>query len=267
MRRLLDPQLATSYPSAILARERAIVVNLEFIKCIIAMGGLWLPSTKRLVTTRQDPLLLHLGPNLLQFVLHRVSTQICFLCWGSLWSSPLRITMPPHLPPSSTADNIYITNLDDQNTQAFVEELQRRLRAAAAATAAAANGPGGLFVSQSVANLAGAVAGGGGGGSDGEGVPLNSISAAHEELPFELRTLEIGLDTVSQYLERLTGDLEAAAHPALDALTGKVSDEAHTTAPGALETFIGSLAACLRACSGVAPAIRHSIAISCTHAS
>ena len=37
--RLLDPQLATSYPSAILARERAIVVNLEFIKCIIAMGG------------------------------------------------------------------------------------------------------------------------------------------------------------------------------------------------------------------------------------
>ncbi|KAI3437683.1 hypothetical protein D9Q98_000132 [Chlorella vulgaris] len=155
--RLLDPQLATSYPSAILARERAIVVNLEFIKCIIAM------------------------------------------------------------------DNIYITNLDDQNTQAFVEELQRRLRAAAAATAAAANGPGGLFVSQSVANLAGAVAGGGGGGSDGEGVPLNSISAAHEELPFELRTLEIGLDTVSQYLERLTGDLEAAAHPALDALTGKIN--------------------------------------------
>lgn len=37
--RLLDPQLATSYPSAILARERAIVVNLEFIKCIISMGG------------------------------------------------------------------------------------------------------------------------------------------------------------------------------------------------------------------------------------
>jgi hypothetical protein len=36
----MDPQLATSYPSAILARERAIVVNLEFIKCIIAMGAL-----------------------------------------------------------------------------------------------------------------------------------------------------------------------------------------------------------------------------------
>jgi hypothetical protein len=36
--RLMDPQLATSYPSAIMARERAIVVNLEFIKCIVAMG-------------------------------------------------------------------------------------------------------------------------------------------------------------------------------------------------------------------------------------
>ncbi|KAL4451649.1 hypothetical protein ABPG75_007311 [Micractinium tetrahymenae] len=151
--RLLDPQLATSYPSAILARERAIVVNLEFIKCIISM------------------------------------------------------------------DNVYITNLEDQNTQQFVEELQRRLRAAAAAAAAGpgllTNGPSGMFVSQSVANLAGAAQAG--------GVPLSSISAAHEELPFELRALEICLDTVSQYLERLTGDLEAAAHPALDALTGKIN--------------------------------------------
>ncbi|KAL4428791.1 hypothetical protein ABPG77_005229 [Micractinium sp. CCAP 211/92] len=151
--RLLDPQLATSYPSAILARERAIVVNLEFIKCIISM------------------------------------------------------------------DNVYITSLEDQNTQQFVEELQRRLRAAAAAAAAGptdlSSGPSGMFVSRSVANLSGAAQGG--------GVPLSSISAAHEELPFELRALEICLDTVSQYLERLTGDLEAAAHPALDALTGKIN--------------------------------------------
>ena len=38
-RRLLDPQLSTSYPSAILARERAIVINLEFIKAIIAQDA------------------------------------------------------------------------------------------------------------------------------------------------------------------------------------------------------------------------------------
>ena len=35
--RLLDPQLSTSYPSAILCREKALVVNLEHIKCIITL--------------------------------------------------------------------------------------------------------------------------------------------------------------------------------------------------------------------------------------
>lgn len=33
--RVLDPQLATSYPSAILCRDRALVVNLEYVKCVI----------------------------------------------------------------------------------------------------------------------------------------------------------------------------------------------------------------------------------------
>ena len=36
--RLLDPQLAMSYPSAILCREKALVVNLEHIKCIITIN-------------------------------------------------------------------------------------------------------------------------------------------------------------------------------------------------------------------------------------
>ena len=34
--RLLDPQLHFSYPSALLCRDKALVVNLEHIKCIIA---------------------------------------------------------------------------------------------------------------------------------------------------------------------------------------------------------------------------------------
>ncbi|RMZ52970.1 hypothetical protein APUTEX25_001089 [Auxenochlorella protothecoides] len=85
--RLLDPQLAASYPSAILAREHALVVNLEFIKCIVTME--------------------HAGA-----------------------------------PPA---------------------------------------------------------------------------------MPFELRALEAVLDTVSAHLERATGELEAAAHPALDALTGAIT--------------------------------------------
>ncbi len=33
--RLLDPKLATSYPSAILCRDQALVVNCEHVKCII----------------------------------------------------------------------------------------------------------------------------------------------------------------------------------------------------------------------------------------
>lgn len=33
--RLLDPQLATSYPSAILCRDQALIVNCEQVKCII----------------------------------------------------------------------------------------------------------------------------------------------------------------------------------------------------------------------------------------
>ena len=33
--RLLDPQLHNSYPSALLCRDKALVVNLEHIKCII----------------------------------------------------------------------------------------------------------------------------------------------------------------------------------------------------------------------------------------
>ncbi len=55
------------------------------------------------------------------------------------------------------ADNVYITSLQDQNTQQFVEELQRRLRAAAAAAGPTvlASGPSGMFLSQSVANLSG----------------------------------------------------------------------------------------------------------------
>lgn len=33
--RLLDPAMATSYPSAILCRDKALLVNMEHIKCII----------------------------------------------------------------------------------------------------------------------------------------------------------------------------------------------------------------------------------------
>eukprot|EP00887_Chlorella_sp_A99_P007871 scaffold20.g7871.t1 len=168
--RLLDPSLATSYPSAILAREKALVVNLEFIKCII------------------------------------------------------------------TRARVYVTNLDDQNTLQFVEELQRRLPASPDATMPLSPSLATLTGTARQAAPAGTARGMGGragsglgppGGSEAGGsaqvVPLSSIRAPVEELPFELRALEVALDMVSLYLEGLATDLEAASHPALDALTARIS--------------------------------------------
>lgn len=43
------------------------------------------------------------------------------------------------------------------------------------------------------------------------------------ETPFELRALEVALETVCAHLEAAAGDLEAAAHPALDDLTAAVT--------------------------------------------
>lgn len=133
--RLLDPLLATSYPSAILCRPAALVVNLENLKMIV------------------------------------------------------------------TTERAFITNLEDENVVTFVEELCRRLAAAAAAAASLA-------------------------AADAEGVPgTGPAPPPGVELPFELRVLEVALDTVCTRLEALTGELEAAAHPALDSLTLKVSKD------------------------------------------
>jgi magnesium transporter len=136
--RLLDPQLAASYSFAILAREKALVVNLDFIKCLVTM------------------------------------------------------------------DHVYMTNLEDENAGTFLEELKRRL---------ATTGQG-VAPTPSLASLAEA---GTLGGAATQVVqdPLTGV------LPFELRVLECALDTVCSYFERMASDLEAAAMPALDALTAR----------------------------------------------
>ena len=138
--RLLDPKLAASYPTAILCRERALVVNLEFVKMIVGL------------------------------------------------------------------DKCYVTNLDDENTKSFVQELQRRLQSIHL----------GIPPTKSVADLSNAEA---------AQAAATTFSPAFDELPFELRVMEVALDFVSKYLEQLTTDLEAAAHPALDALTAKVTSD------------------------------------------
>eukprot|EP00887_Chlorella_sp_A99_P005687 scaffold1.g5687.t1 len=137
--RLLDPQLAGSFPPAILARPSAIVVNLETVKLVL------------------------------------------------------------------TEERAFLTNLDDPSVAALAEELCRRLAAHATGGAAAGLPP------KSLADLGGATAVAAGG------------VGAQLQLPFELQVLEVALETVCGRLEGLVSALEVATHPALDALTAKVS--------------------------------------------
>jgi len=106
-------------------------------------------------------------------------------------------------------DRCYITNLDDESTAAFVSELQRRMSAISQ----------GLPPNRSTLDFTSAT------DAPASASAVPSTAPAFDELPFELRVMEVALDLVSGYLERLTTDLEAAAHPALDALTAKVSTE------------------------------------------
>lgn len=139
--RLVDPQLATSYPSAILARESALVLNLEFIKALV------------------------------------------------------------------TTDYVLVLNVEDKTVIDFVEELQKRLGQNTAAVRP-------TTTSVSSPQLSGM-----------ERLCSQTVEMAYDsfQAPFELRALEVVLDVVCNHLERLSVDLEAAAHPALDALTRKVT--------------------------------------------
>jgi len=91
---------------------------------------------------------------------------------------------------------------------AFVEELQRRC------SASDENGNAKEAVSQSSPDLVVL--------SD-KGDMTKETMYPFLEIPFELRVLEVVLESVCSHLERLTSELEAAAHPALDALTSKVT--------------------------------------------
>lgn len=117
--RVLDPKLSGSYASAILCRERAMVVNLEQIKCIIGL------------------------------------------------------------------DEVFVLDFGNVDVVPFVEQLERKLRAAHLAAAA--------------------------------------DDKTQDPAPFELRCLEVALEAVAKHLEGLMADLEASAHPALDALSHHVT--------------------------------------------
>ncbi|MEW5305389.1 MAG: hypothetical protein WDW36_007931 [Sanguina aurantia] len=133
--RLLDPSLASSYPSAILYRDHAIVVNLEFARVIITIDFV--------IVVNQE------GPDV-AYLVDELKTHL---------------SQPIHVRGKGTA----------------YEGLTR-------------------------------------------GSAAKSSQGRRVDLPFELKALEVCLDTIAVHLEHLTTDLETAAYPALDSLHSRLSE-------------------------------------------
>ena len=132
-----------------------------------------------------------------------------------------------------------VLNAADAAVRAFVDELCRRLEAAPSRpylNGGAAKGEEGGEGGGKEGNKKGgdgterplSTAANGGtvapaaGGENADGAPKES-EKPFSETPFELRALEVALETVCAHLEAAAGDLEAAAHPALDDLTAAVT--------------------------------------------
>ncbi|KAJ7533576.1 hypothetical protein O6H91_13G055400 [Diphasiastrum complanatum] len=138
--RILDPLL--SYPSTILGRERAIVLNLEHIKAII------------------------------------------------------------------TAEEVLLRNPADTNLVPIIEELSRGLPIHTIAHDTDGSGVEANMESNDVQNQL----------SIGQ-----EVEADENTSPFEFRALEIALESICSFLDARATELEAAAYPALDELTSKIS--------------------------------------------
>ena len=136
--RVLDPLLAASYPSAILARDRALIVNLEHIKCIIA------------------------------------------------------------------TDHVLVTNAEDDTVLAFVEELQRRCASAPEADASSKQD-----ASQSSPDLVVMS------GEKGDMTKENMFPFL--EIPYELRVLEVVLESVCICQQHIIASITSLSWPMVEA--------------------------------------------------
>lgn len=136
--RVLDPLLAASYPSAILARDRALVVNLEHIKCIIA------------------------------------------------------------------TDHVLVTNAEDDTVLAFVEELQRRC-----ASAPDGDASSNQDANQSSPDLVVMS------GEKGDMTKENMFPFL--EIPYELRVLEVVLESVCICQHHIITSITSLSQPLVEA--------------------------------------------------
>jgi hypothetical protein len=158
--RLMDPNLATTYPSAILCREKAMVINLEYIKAIITTSSIMVrssppapPSARPAPTPSPFPPLLP--------------------------SAPLQADANPNCspPPARSAARLplQVVNPEDEATLPFITELKLKL------------GQAGMPSAGSFAVLNDAAA---------KGPKQSTTALAGLDMPFELRALEVCLDSV-----------------------------------------------------------------------
>ena len=150
--RALEPHTPSAFARAILCRQRAMVVNLEHVKCIIGL------------------------------------------------------------------DEVFVLDFHDEGVAALVEELEVRLgkahrMAKSGRTTKVSVGRRCNRCTRSACTCSGSM----------RARRRRACRASQDRVPFELRCLEVALEAVVKHLEGQMADLEASAHPALDALSQRVT--------------------------------------------
>jgi hypothetical protein len=130
--RLLDPQLSTSYPSAILARDDALVLNLEFIK---VMKYAW-QGVEASAGLRSCLLLLELMAFTITCLQHGAWSMHVLRHWEGVLTAishgllAKMTSVDRRLPATQaliTREYVLVLNAEEEAVIGFIEELQRRL--------------------------------------------------------------------------------------------------------------------------------------------
>ena len=248
--RLLDPMLVTSYPSAILCRERSLVVNLEYVKMIVGLERCY-------VTNLED----ESAQNFVSELKRRLEYQ-----YGARLAKEEkeRREREEGVPGTGTSNVTNVSTMQRNNSDGTTRTSggndsraplmgageappwapmppTQQLRTPDASSSMRGRAPQTIHTqrqasgsSGNFATTRGTLADAAATGNANVTTPVatskvvaqtTSINNQLEDLPFELRVLEAALDIVLKYMETLTSDLEASAHPALDALTSQVDTE------------------------------------------
>eukprot|EP00850_Spirogloea_muscicola_P016546 SM000135S26990 [mRNA] locus=s135:36377:38051:- [translate_table: standard] len=194
--RILDPTL--SYPSTVLGREKAIVVNLEHIKCIITAQEVlllnWqLPAVAALVDELRRRLPSHFN------ALGEQATEMSSVgCMGKVAGDGGGGLSDNEGSPKSLV-------LDKS------PEPGMRFRREGAVTAGNRQPPGAAASGWSASEV------------DDDGKVSMAVRGGPMALPFEFRALEACLEAACTFLDTEASALEKEAYPALDELTSTIS--------------------------------------------